>query len=349
MTYLVKRLQSQELGSISPDNPRPSRGRYLFMSKDNNFLQYLPHLSQTVLNDFTILTLIPLYKDQFERSYCTFVYNNDKFHPELRSGVGKPRNEMRIYSNKSLEDHRLLFQAGDILVLKPQMIQIENENHEIEEERVYFTYLAQDRESEIYQHLDTSIDESRIRGNYAVLEEPISEIEDAITALLSTNESQTEQFNEENALEVTGNINRISNTSETAIEGLFTNQTIFRNFVQAGYNRRCAITGQVIRCGDFHNLQAAHIHPRSHAGQYTPNNGILMNRDMHWAFDTGCFTINDDYTIRVHPQVESDYLQSFNGQSIRLPEDEFFRPALHNLHYHQNHIYGAFLERGRII
>lgn len=349
MTYLIKRLQSQELGSVSASNPRPSRGRYLFMSKDHTFLQHLPHLSETVLNDFAILTLVPLYKDHFERSYCTFVYNNDTFHPELRSGIGRPRNERRIYSNKSLENEQLLFKKDDIIVLKPQTIQSKNDENELEEEQIYFVYLAQDKESEIYKQLSESIDDSSLRGNYAVMDEPIVEIEQAIEKILCISGTQSEQFSEENAIEVTNNITQRSTNSDTAIESLFKNQTIFRNFVQAGYNGHCAITGQVIRCGNFNNLQAAHIHPRSHDGQYTPNNGILMNRDMHWAFDTGCFTINDDFTIRVHPDVQSDYLQSFNGQQMQLPEQEFFRPAIQNLHYHQEHIYGAFLERGRII
>lgn len=352
MTYLIKKLQHQELGSITPSKPTPSRGRYLMMPKNDTFLSNLPHLSQTVLNDYRILTIIPLYKEHFERNYCSFVYNNDKYHGG--GGGGKPRDEYRIYLNKSLEGGSYYFERDDILILKPQTITIPNDSGDQESETVYFAYLEKNCSSRLYQQLDTIISEYPIRGGYAVIKEDIEEIELAINNIFNTAESNNsghnlEEFNENTAVDVSSVITSRSSNSERSIADLFGNQTIFRNFVQVGYQGHCAITGQVIRSGNFHNLQAAHIHPRSHEGLYTPSNGILMNRDMHWAFDVGCFTINDDYTIRVHPEVESDYLKSFNGQDIFIPEQEFFRPLLENLHYHQNNIYGGFLERGRIM
>lgn len=349
MTYLIKRLQSQELGSVTAKNPKPSRGRYLFVSKNSSYLEHLPHLSKTILNDFIILTLVPLYKQHFERCYCTFVYNNDKYHPEIRSGKGQPRDEMRIYSNKSLENNKLLFKKDDILILKPQKIQFKNALGNVEEETLYFTYLVQNLHSDLYKELDNLIKTSPLRGNYAVSDKPIIEVEKSIEVMLKNNDFNSPQGSEESALEVTDTITNLSNRSNTSIESLFTHQSIFRDFVQAGYEGRCAITGQVIRCGNFNNLQAAHIKPKSHNGQYTPNNGILMNRDMHWAFDTGCFTINDNFTIRVHPSVESDFLQSLDGKKILIPKQDFFKPDIKNLNYHQEHIYGTFTSRGRVI
>lgn len=352
MTYLVKKLQHQELGSITSSKPNPSRGRYLMMPKNESFLAHLPYLSKTVLNDYQILTVIPLYKEHFERNYCTFVYNNDKFHGG--GAGGQPRDEYRIYLNKALEGGNYYFEKDDILVLKPQTITSLNNDGEQESETVYFAYLAKDCSSMLYQRLNTIISGSPLRGNYAVINEYIEEIELAISNIFNVIQSHKSghdlrDFNEKTAIDVSSVITSRSNTSERSIADLFGNQTIFRNFVQVGYEGKCAITRQVIRSGNFNNLQAAHIHPRSHKGQYTPNNGILMNRDMHWAFDVGCFTISDGYTICVHPEVESDYLQSFNGQKIFIPENDFFRPSLENLNYHQNNIYGGFLERGRII
>ena len=351
MTYLVKKLQHQELGSITPEKPNPSSGRYLMMPKNNIFLSNLPHLSQTVLNDYRILTIIPLYKEQFERNYSTFVYNNDKYHGG--GGGGQPRDEYRIYLNKALEGGSYYYERDDILILKPQTITTPNDDGVQESETVYFAYLEKNHSSRLYQQLDTIISEYPIRGGYAVVEEDIEEIEHAINNIFNTVEYNNsvrnlEDFNENTAVDVSSVITTRSNNSERSIADLFGNQTIFRNFVHVGYGGRCAITRQVIRSGNFHNLQAAHIHPRSHEGEYTPSNGILMNRDMHWAFDVGCFTINDDYTIRVHPEVESDYLHSFNGQEIYTPEQEFFRPSIENLHYHQQNIYGNFLTRGRL-
>lgn len=350
MTYLLKRLGHQELGSITPERPTPARGRYLMITKSNEFLSRLPHLSQTVLNDYQILTIIPLYKDRFERNYCTFVYNNDKYHGG--GNGGQPRDEYRIYLNRALEGDTYYFETNDILVLKPHVLTTNVDGVE-ESETVYFAYLEKNRSSRLYQYLDECINNYPIRGGYGIQEDEIEEVERAINNILhltADNRAQNmEEFNENTALDVSSRITTRSNTSERSIEDLFNSQAMFRNFVQVAYEGRCAITNQVIRSGNFHNLQAAHIHPRSHNGLYTPNNGILMNRDMHWAFDIGCFTINDDYTIQVHPEVESEYLHSLNGRQIFIPGTDFFQPSPTNLEYHRNNIYGIFLERGRIM
>lgn len=344
MTYLVKRLQHQELGSVNGPNDTPSRGRYLFLSKNPNFLSYLPHLSQTILNDYRILTLVPLYKDFFERNYCRFVYNNDKY----QVGANGSRDEHRLYSNRSLENNQWLFQRDDIIILKPHTLQ-SNEDGEIVEETIYFVYLENDHCSDLYNQLSFEIENSTIRGNYAIIDEEIQIVEDRILEIMQTriNNSAENEINESGLLQISNEIINRSD-SQTNIDSLFSNQVMFRDFVSVGYENFCAVTRQVINCGTFNNLQAAHIYPRSHGGSFNPNNGILMNRDIHWAFDTGCFTINDDFTIRVHPQVESEMLQNYNGQRIFVPVQEFFAPSIDNLHYHQQNIFGSFLSRGRI-
>ncbi|WP_342574011.1 HNH endonuclease [Solibacillus sp. FSL K6-1781] len=350
MTYLLKRLGHQELGSITPQRPTPARGRYLMVTKNNEFLNSLPYLSKTVLNDYQILTIIPLYKNRFERNYCTFVYNNDKYHGG--GNGGQPRDEYRIYLNRALEGDTYYFEANDILVLKPY-IYTTNVGGIDESETVYFAYLEKNRSSKLYRYLDDCINNYPIRGGYGILDDEIEEVEQAINNILDpidVNPTQNmEYFNENTAIDVSSRITSHLNNSERSIEDLFNSQAMFRNFVQVAYEGRCAVTNQVIRSGNFNNLQAAHIHPRSHNGFYTPNNGILMNRDMHWAFDVGCFTINDDYVIKVHPEVESEYLHSFNGHQIFIPKTDFFQPSLTNLEYHRANIYGTFLKRGRIM
>lgn len=116
-----------------------------------------------------------------------------------------------------------------------------------------------------------------------------------------------------------------------------------------GYKNRCAITGNVIRYGSFMNLEAAHIWPRSHKGLYLPSNGIALCRDMHWAFDKGMFTVDDNLKVIVHPEVESDYLKQYNNKTLYIPENAFFRPDINNLRYHQTHIYGLFKTAGSLV
>ena len=98
----------------------------------------------------------------------------------------------------------------------------------------------------------------------------------------------------------------------------------------------------VIEYGNYTNLEAAHIKPKSHKGSFRPNNGIAMSRDMHWAFDKGFFSLTDEYKIQVHPETTSEYLWTFNDKQIKLPVDDFFKPDLENIRYHRENVYGFF-------
>lgn len=342
MTYLVKKFGHQELGSITDVSRRASRGRYLFIPRNPSFLEHLPHLSETIRNDYTLLTLIPLYKDSFERNYCTFVYNNDSYHDGSR-------NEYRIYSNRTLENYEYLFRRDDILILKPSVLEtIVDDIHE--EEEVYYAYLLQNQNSSLYSYLSEAVENSNIRGNYAIIHEEIEEVETSINQILATRSLiQNNNFeNETGANSIVEYINNNSDNSDTPVENLFTNQQMFKDFLNVGYEGLCAVTREVILSGQFNNLQAAHIRPRSHGGTYHPNNGILLSRELHWAFDIGCFTLRDNLTIQVHPDVESPFLHEYDGVSIFIPQDVFFVPSPDNLSYHRNNIFGSFLNRGRI-
>ena len=79
-----------------------------------------------------------------------------------------------------------------------------------------------------------------------------------------------------------------------------------------------------------------------------PNNGLALCRDLHWAFDKGFFTLDDNLCVKVHPSIESDYLQSFNNHIIRVPANPFFVPDLENIRYHRDEVYGLFLTTGRL-
>lgn len=126
------------------------------------------------------------------------------------------------------------------------------------------------------------------------------------------------------------------------------NSVSFHDFVLMEYKHQCAVTRRVIRYRNYMNLEAAHIWPRSHDGLYLPCNGIALCRDMHWAFDKGMFTIDDDYKIRVHPDIDSDYLRQYDKKTLFLPEDSFFQPSRENLRYHQRNIYGLFKTAGSL-
>lgn len=344
MKYYLKRLGHQELGSVK--NGRAHRGRYIYISKDDHVLDIFPPLSRTVTNDSSVIPIIPLYEKPAKKIYCNFIYHNDKFNV-----IGGSRNEYRIYSNNALEGGTLLFQTGDILIFraeKASALQKDLTSYNlpeaaVEDSKVYFLYRCYDRDSSLYKQCCTLIEESEIRGNgHAIFEGLLPEVEKEISFVRgkSLEEMDTVIDDAVTAKAQTGNVN--------AMASLF-NSVSFRDFVMTGYDHRCAITRNVIRYGSFMNLEAAHIWPRSHQGLYLPSNGIALCRDMHWAFDKGMFTVDDNLRVKVHPDIESDYLRQYDEIQLFIPENAFFRPDVNSLHYHQSNIYGLFKTAGSLV
>ena len=323
--YYLKKLGHQELGSVTAIKLTPTRGRYIYISKNINVLTFFPPLSQTVKNDSALLPIIPLYLSTPVKIYCNYIYHNDRW-------FGGSRNEYRIYLNNALENNTFLFSNTDILVFKKEEIIIEEEM-----QIVYFLELIKATD-ELYAVCNEIIEKSNVRGDHATYDGELNSINNKIGLFLSQ-----------------GTINPIVDQSVAAkveeasknVADLF-NPTSFRDFVMTGYGGVCAITGNVIQYGNFNNLETAHIKPKSHGGTFLPNNGIALSRDIHWAFDKGFFTLSEDYTIMVHEKLENEYLSSLNGSKINIPENDFFAPDKSNLKYHRENVYGMFLTSGRL-
>lgn len=343
MKYYLKRLGSQELGSVK--NGKAQRGRYIYISKDEKVLDIFPPLSKTVTNDSSVIPIIPLYLKSARKVYCNFIYHNDKFNVE-----GGSRNEYRIYSNSALEDSQLLFQPDDILIFRAEKasaiiddITLDDPISAVEESYVYFLYRCYDRTSALYQNCSNIVNESNIKGNgHAVYNGVLDEVEIQISEFIDSTSGKVDTVIDDTvtAKAQAGDIDEMAN--------LF-NSVSFRDFVMTGYKYKCAITGNVIRYGSFMNLEAAHIWPRSHKGLYMPSNGIALCRDMHWAFDKGMFTVDDNLRVKVHPDIESSYLRQYDHKQLYIPENSFFRPDINNLHYHQSHVYGLFKTAGSLV
>ncbi|WP_418302139.1 HNH endonuclease [Lysinibacillus fusiformis] len=118
----------------------------------------------------------------------------------------------------------------------------------------------------------------------------------------------------------------------------------FRKIVLELYRYKCSITGKSIAFGPLNNLEAAHIIPKEDGGTDNPINGLALIPDLHWAFDKGFFTIQKDYTIKVHDLVKHiEDLASIDGKKLILPEDSVFYPSQRALSYHRETIFGKFL------
>lgn len=327
-TYYLKKCGFQELGSVGSDGV-VHRGRYLLTSMNADVLSVFPPLTKTQKNDFALLPIIPLYSGK--KVYCNFVYHNDKFHG---SSAKQPRNEYRLYLNNELENHTRYFETGDIMIMRKETV-LENGENQL----IYPMDLIKDKDSILYKHLDNIVSDSHIRGGYGLYDGMISEFENKYTQIMrigepivAIDESVTK---------------RVEETDNSAVANLF-NSSNFRDFVMVGYENLCGVTGTVIKYENYMNLEAAHIKPKSHGGLYLPNNGIAMSRDIHWAFDKGFFSLNDNYEIIVHNKATSDYLHSFSGKQIKLPSNSFFIPDISNIKYHRENVYGLFITTGRL-
>lgn len=324
MKYYLKKCGFQELGSVK--NGKPQRGRYLLTSMSKEVLAMFPPLSETQLNDSAILPIIPLYSGK--KVYCNYVYHNDKFHG---STANHPRNEFRIYLNKELEEQQLLFSTDDIIVIRTAEITEEDET-----QTIYYLDYFRNNGTALYDKLSKVIEDYPINGGYGIYEGTIPEFEEKVSRLAKPDDCEV-------AIDDTVT-NKIA-TSADNIASLF-NAVSFRDFIMVGYDNLCAITGTVIKHKSYMNLEAAHIKPKSHGGLFLPNNGMALCRDLHWAFDKGFFTLDDDLKVIVHPKIESEYLNSFNGKRIRIPSNQFFVPDLENVRYHRENVYGLFLTTG---
>jgi len=319
----------QEAGS--PDkNGKLQRGRYILVSKKSE--DFFPPLSETELNDTIILPVVPPNSNQ--KVYCSYVFHNDKYHGSLAKS---PRNEYRLYINSDLDPTREYFNPHDIIVFN----KIETEDNV----SIYQTISFRPEENS-YKELDNLISNSELYGGHALIRDKISFIDDLAldiegleTIVPEEVKNVVKKKQEEYAKDSSEDI------EETKGANLF-NSVSFRDFVLLGYQNKCAITSEAIYYDKLINLEAAHIKPKSHSGSFLPCNGIAMSRDIHWAFDRGMFTINDDYTITVHDDVKNTLLSKYNNQKINVPIEDFFKPEKNFLKYHKEKVFGLFKHSG---
>lgn len=209
---------------------------------------------------------------------------------------------------------------------------------EDETQTVYYLDYLRNNGTALYDKLDKVIESYPINGGYGIFEGIIPEFEEKVSKLAKPDDCEV-------AID-----NTVTNKIATSVDNMASlfNAVSFRDFIMVGYDNLCAITGTVIRYESYMNLEAAHIKPKSHGGLFLPNNGMALCRDLHWAFDKGFFTLDDDLKVVVHPKIESEYLNSFNGKQIRIPSNQFFVPDLDNVRYHRENVYGLFLTTGKL-
>jgi putative restriction endonuclease len=117
----------------------------------------------------------------------------------------------------------------------------------------------------------------------------------------------------------------------------------FRTAVVHAYDRRCAFSGlQFINGGGRAEVEAAHIKPVSAKGPDSVNNGLALSGTVHWMFDRGLLTLDDNLSILVSRHVND--LESVERllrpeSAALLPIDSTLHPRPDFLAWHREHIF----------
>lgn len=349
--YYIHKIGHQEMGSVRFRGDKPARGRYFLIAK--NCLEFFPHVSSVVMNDKIILSIIPMGDGIEERKvYCTMDYHNQKFADITYQGK-HPRNEIRLYMNNYIDPNKQLFYKGDLAVF---------EKFEINDE----TYYSLTRISPVHDEYESLLgivetNDKRHQSNILmegeldfIAKPNFEDIQDVVI----TKEAEDVIEKESNSLlglfEKEDSDDERSAKEPTETEKLekdmgssIFNSSLFHDLVMNAYQYKCAITGKVIRYKDYnvdlYNLEAAHIKPQAHQGTFLPCNGIAMSRDMHFAFDKGFFTINDDYTILVSEKLkDSWFYEEYNGKKMFVPKEPFYQPQKLFLKHHREKVFNTF-------
>lgn len=126
-----------------------------------------------------------------------------------------------------------------------------------------------------------------------------------------------------------------------------------RAFCQAvieSYDFKCSFCKLKIPSPDslYWEVEAAHIVPHSLNGKNDLPNGLALCHFHHWAFDTGWFSLADDYTLLVSSKVNNlapnlgklgkqDVLRMFLNQDykIHLPQAQELYPHYKAIKWHR--------------
>jgi putative restriction endonuclease len=119
-------------------------------------------------------------------------------------------------------------------------------------------------------------------------------------------------------------------------------EAAFAVSVKAAYVNTCAMTGlQIINGGGRAEVQAAHIRPVAAGGSDSVRNGLALSGTIHWMFDRGLVSVDDDLSILVATARLPDAVTRLLRQDrkISIPAKPETRPHPIHLRYHRDNIF----------
>lgn len=117
---------------------------------------------------------------------------------------------------------------------------------------------------------------------------------------------------------------------------------VFAQQVRNAYDARCAVTGlKIINGGGRAEMEAAHIQPVASNGPDTVRNGLALSRTVHWMFDRGLISLDDDFKLlKAKGKIPDGAERLFEPSGyIHVPDDERSRPTPHFLRWHRENCF----------
>ena len=116
----------------------------------------------------------------------------------------------------------------------------------------------------------------------------------------------------------------------------------FAKVVKEAYHDTCAMTGlKIINGGGRAEVQAAHIRPVADNGPDSVRNGLALSATVHWMFDRGLVSVDDDFSILIAKNRLPDMaLRILNeDRQLILPQRVDMLPHGRYLSYHRKKVF----------
>ncbi len=132
-------------------------------------------------------------------------------------------------------------------------------------------------------------------------------------------------------------------TAETATQALKQGRSArFSVQVVCGYQHTCALTGyRIITQKGESGVEAAHIEPWAKARNNDIHNGLALSRNMHWAFDRGLWSVDDQFRILIQPERFQEWgpddlgLATYQRRELQFAPTASLRPGTDYLRRHR--------------
>lgn len=328
----IRKLNGNELGYRNGE-PKGA-GRFFLVSK--KAVTYFPPLSKNIVNDNVFIDVIPPFSEDIVLT--KYEYHNSAVATD---DDDETRNEHRIYLNTGNDKDRDYFKPGDVIVIVKIYL---------EENNFVYKFLRYREGETDYDKVTKLLDEHAVNPKKTHALAPFSKVLeiDKIRKIdvgrVGNRIIPSEVV--ESAFEQPVKHTQIVEEDQYDVTRVLRSRS-FRDLTMYFYEGKCAITGEEILISHrfLSNLEAAHILARASGGGSHPSNAVALERNLHWAFDKGFFTLTLDYKVEVHPKaMHISYLASKHGQQIFLPQDDRSKPDKDSIQWHRDNVFGLFLK-----